>query len=481
MRKFLFPAPKAPAERHVYRNRSQKSTSSVGAALRTKPGKKSAVKIPNLRRWLSGFILIVLLLVIGGFIFSSREPEYAGKPVSFWFKEYCRSGQFINWDAARHAESTAALKALGTNAVPYLLAQSFNLRPDSAGWSNICNFLNHLPATWITPRPVSSGRMRAEAPFVLKEIKPPADQLLASMASRLKSTNRMEHLQFLVILGTTGDGAEQMTPYLAAALKDRDVWARRLAIRSLAWIGPKGEAAVPALVEMVEQERHADTNYLARTAAMALGKIGGSNAAPAVPAVKEMFEQETNWNQRCSLAAALFQINHSQTEALDFLIEGVTNHQPASERWIAAMQLGELGPSARAAVPVLLRELAGTNDMLFSQIPPALKHMGIPTETYLPIMKSRLTSNNETTRANAAARILDINPADHDAHLALMKIIQQGTLFEAYAIEILGDAGPAAAEALPALRDVANHESGRNGVAALKAIKQIESKGQPKN
>jgi hypothetical protein len=214
---------------------------------------------------------------------------------------------------------------------------------------------------------------------------------------------------------------------------------------------------------------------------MAFGKIGGSNTVPAIPLVQEIFEHETNWDPRCCVATALFQIDPNQTGALAFLMEGVTNHQPASERYIAAWQLGEIGPAASAAVPVLLRALESTNDMLFSMTLRALKNIGVASETFLPIVKRRLNSTNDTVRANVAARILETAPGDLEAQAVLMKLIQQRSFFEGFAIETLENAGASASGALPVLREVTTNDSGRNGVVARRAIKQIESKPQEKN
>ena len=124
---------------------------------------------------------------------------------------------------------------MGTNAVPYLFEQAFDLRPDSAAWLNVCRFLSDLP------RPVPSATRVEEASKLLEYIKPPAAQLLPLMEKHLKATNLYEHRQTLFILGTAGDGAEQAVPNLIAALKE-DSWTRQIAIQSLGWIGPRAQA-----------------------------------------------------------------------------------------------------------------------------------------------------------------------------------------------------------------------------------------------
>ena len=417
---------------------------------------------------------LVLLLAVGGWYLLQglREPEYEGKPVSYWFKEYCRSGQKMGWDPDRREEATAALQQIGTNAIPYLLRQAFDNRPDSAFATEVYRVLNGLPRPRGVPPFVSSGVRLEEAGFLLKEIKPPASQLLPPLERRLNSRNLMERRQAIFILGGTGEGAEQAVPWLCSALKSPDHWEQVLALQSLRWIGPKAHAAVPDLINLIKESPV--TNRLRISAALALGAIG-SNAAPALPLVQEVFAQETNWNLRCSIAGALGRIDAGQTEALAFLIDGLTNHEPASERWMALSPLGEIGPGAKAAVPVLLAALDGTNDMLFSQIPRGLKAIGVPAETYLPLMKKKLRSSDETTRVNAAARVLDSDPADHDAHLVLIDVIKKESLFQGYAMQSLGHAGPAASEAIPALREVVKTRS-REREVALKALKRIETK-----
>jgi HEAT repeat protein len=172
---------------------------------------------------------------------------------------------------------------------------------------------------------------------------------------------------------------------------------------------------------------------------------------------------------------ALFRLDATQQEALQFLMDGLTDHQPA---WIAAMQLGEIGPGARDAVPALIAALdAATNAMVFAQIPRALKAIGVPVESFLPRMTAQLNSisNDENTRVTMAARVLEIDPSNHEAHLVLMESIKKRSGANALAIDALGRAGPAAKEALPALREATTDPYGSTRESALRAIKEIEA------
>ena len=435
------------------------------------------------KKWL--LAAFVFLVAAGGcfFFWQPAEPEYAGKPVSYWFKEYCRSGQRMTWDySSRREETAAALRQVGTNAVPYLLEQTLNNRPSSGVPMDPNPQLNGLLHSWGLPTIVAPEIMSSEGAEALKEIRPPANQLLPALERRLKSTNRMERRQAIYILGSAGDGAEQAVPWLCAALKSPDGWEQMLAVQSLGWIGPNARTAVPTLIEVLKAPPN--TNQppvrLGPQAAMALGRIG-SAAAPALPLVQGLFEQETNWNLRCILAVALCHIDGDQTNALAFLTNGLATHEPASERWIAAVELGNIGPNAKAAIPLLLAALDGTNDMLFSQVPGALKKIGVPTETFLPRMKKQLRSEDETTRVNAAARVLELDPADHEACEVLIEQIKRHAPLLDFAIETLGRAGPPAAEAIPVLLDTLKHGPRKERDAARRALQRIEPKAGEKH
>jgi HEAT repeat protein len=426
------------------------------------------------KKWL--LAAFVLLVAAGGWFFFRRaaEPEYAGKAVSYWFKEYCCSGQRMTWNVGRHEETGAALRQVGTNAVPYLLERAFDTGPSSGILKGLYRLINGLPRSWGLPTFVDPEIMSLEGAEALKEIKLPANQLLPLLERHLGSTDRMERRQALYLLGSTGNGAEQAVPWLCAALKSLDVWEHILAVQSLGWIGPNARAAVPALIEVLKAPPN--TNQppvrLGPQAATTLGRIG-SAAAPALPLVQGLFEQETNWNLRCSLAVALYHIDGDQTNTLAFLTNGLATHEPASDRWIAACELGNIGPDAKSAVPLLLAALDGTNDMLFSQVPGALKKMGIPTEAFLPRLKQQLRSQNESSRVNAAARVLELDPADHEALVVLIDQIKRWALFRDFAIETLDRAGPPTAEAIPVLREVVQHGSNQECEAARRALRRI--------
>ena len=172
-----------------------------------------------------------LLVAVGGWLVFRQpaEPEYQGKPLRYWFREYCASGSWMVWDASRHEETGAALCQMGTNAAPYLLDQVLNSRPSAPIRAGLYRLLNTLPRSWGLPTLVSPDVAGNEGVMALKEIKPPASQLLPRLERHLKPSTPFERRQALLILGTTGDGAEQAVSWLCVALKSSDPWERVLA------------------------------------------------------------------------------------------------------------------------------------------------------------------------------------------------------------------------------------------------------------
>src|SRR5262245_42519643 len=92
-------------------------------------------------------LLAVFAVVIGLLVLPevfSREPKYHGKRLSDWFKQYYRTGNRHSnrqSDEGNRTRASRALKAIGTNAVPYLVAQCLATNQDSPWHTNLMKFL----------------------------------------------------------------------------------------------------------------------------------------------------------------------------------------------------------------------------------------------------------------------------------------------------------------------------------------------------
>jgi HEAT repeat protein len=119
---------------------------------------------------------------------------------------------------------------------------------------------------------------------------------------------------------------------LTLALKDRDLFVRRFAAQSLGEIGPNAKAAAPALVATLDDPKR----EVAEAAAAALGRLGSAAVEPLIKVVKE-------------------------------------GNQDIAVRRKAVEALGNIGPDAKAALPVLTEALQLTPKKKGKDKPPDLR------------------------------------------------------------------------------------------------------------
>jgi HEAT repeat protein len=422
-------------------------------------------------------ILLFGVFILLGFVWSflaSREPRYQGKSLSDWYKDYCRPlrGREAYVDGKRRAEALAAIRQIGTNALPYLLDIAFDTNKDSSTHSNLMVFASDVRTFFGGTELVKPELLRREASPLIRFS--------------------------LYLFGGVGEGAQEVLPYLAAPLKARRWAAISVALESIEHLGPTARGSVPALVDFLADLK--GTNYVegifARVPAITSNNLSkaaatlrdrwlystagalanmGTNAAPAVPLLQEFFETRTNINTRAEIAFALCRIDPTQTNALDYL---VTSLQHRTNAWYSATrQLGELGPQARVAEPVLLEALGDTNESVVAEAAVSLKKIGVPAAEFVPQLKAGLNSKDQMKRFRAAQRVMSVAPADADAHRVLVRAATETDSPVRYiAVEELAKAGPAAKEAIPVLRELLKSNDRALASAAAEALKEIEAK-----
>jgi putative component of membrane protein insertase Oxa1/YidC/SpoIIIJ protein YidD len=146
--------------------------------------------------------------------------------------------------------------------------------------------------------------------------------------------------------------------------------------------------------------------------------------------------------------------DHSQSSQW---VEKLRHDDLASNRGIAAWNLGECGPKCRGGIPALRDALANSDEA-------------------------------EAVRVAAADALFKIDRTGSEesaiAYLTnqLYRAEQQRGVLPANAIRALGDAGPRAASALPALRVARCNWAGSVSYAARLALEQVEgteARGEP--
>lgn len=164
----------------------------------------------------------LLIAILGGFawlLMHRPEPSYLGKSLSAWLAEY--NHQNLNWPRSFDTPTDEAIRHIGTNAFP-MIARRLRYR-DSALKMNLLQFLGRHP--------------RLHVPFLAPQ------------------NGNQYNAQGVAALCALGRDAKPLIPTLAEAMSHYGPGNRAVAGFWLESLGSDGEAAVPALIRMVQDKK----------------------------------------------------------------------------------------------------------------------------------------------------------------------------------------------------------------------------------
>lgn len=174
-------------------------------------------------------------------------------------------------------------------------------------------------------------------------------------------------------LETLEAGGSAATPVLAAILQDRQragAAVRCFAAELLGKVGAGAEAAGSSLIAALQ-----DPDAHVRSVASAAVPKAGVPVDVAVPALLELLRQERNPVH----VRALSEYREAAKPGLPLLEEILANSQLDSEtRWNAARAIGKVGPQAASAVPALLVALQDPAATIREHAAEALGDIGPP-------------------------------------------------------------------------------------------------------
>jgi HEAT repeat protein len=224
---------------------------------------------------------------------------------------------------------------------------------------------------------------------------------------------------------------------------------RAIGVERLAQLGPRAEAALPALIEALEDEdpmvRYAVAGVLPRlvdrpcpevvtallkrmdadpeasvrlAAASALANI--SQLDPTViPALIDLLD--TPWNPRKSYIHGQAQdaLAEIGLPAVPAMIQAMTEPKPLRYRGVMCPNaLARIGPAAKDAVPVLIEAMKdktpGTHEIRKS-VANALEAIGPDAKEALPVLIESLNDVEGAVRHRAATAIVAIDPSNEEA------------------------------------------------------------------
>lgn len=223
-----------------------------------------------------------------------------------------------------------------------------------------------------------------------------------------------------------------------------------------------------------------------RDAAEALGRIGPA-AAAAELRLRKIMETHSDAGTRVTAAYAVFRIAGEDQPALDVLIEMAGQREQSLLAASDAVRfIGQLGPKAASALPVLARstiyrseEELGFDSLLRSEALLAVAKVGGVNS--LHTLTRALGSADASDREAAANAISTLGRGAYDAVPELIQAAQDErdalSLSARYAaIEALGAIGPDAREAIPILTKIVAENSAPGQEELAEAAKESLTK-----
>lgn len=152
------------------------------------------------------------------------------------------------------------------------------------------------------------------------------------------------------VLRGLGEKAAPAAPALVERLESSSSEVRLAALEALEELGDLPEKSLPPITRQLahEQEpiRRAATRVLARQ---------GPRASSALEPIREAFS-DSRGELRVAQARAIVSLMESREKRLEFLLEALEDRESPVRRAVMEM-LGEIGPAAQAAVPVLFDKM----------------------------------------------------------------------------------------------------------------------------
>jgi HEAT repeat protein len=283
-------------------------------------------------------------------------------------------------------------------------------------------------------------------------------------------------------------------PHLIAALRDKHERVRGTAAYGVAAFGPKAENAVPALLEMIATDSHSPA------AIRALGAVGPASKA-ALPSLLDILkDRKNNAEVRAAAADALLRIDPRHERLVAVFVQGLEQHG-ANDLWVTnrcELALSRLGA---AATPALTAALADPQYKARSRVIAILGRRGSAPDEIIPVFAKALKdedpavrkqagvelgqmglrglgtlmaaakSDDSRARAAALAGLRIITPRTAEVNKALLTALQDADAdVRSAGVEAIG-AGSMAAELVPSL--VAQVQSDKFREAAIATLGQI--------
>lgn len=248
-------------------------------------------------------------LVLAAFFFRQPAPRYDGLAIDEWFQRY--SAARLSNSAKPSAPAEAAFKAMGADAVPYLV--KFINQPQGYTRLSLLRAKHHrrIPRflTPLLPRYPSERFVQGmdAAELLATQVKPPGRLLVPAITTALQSSNATQRcIAFAALRGVTAD-YEITQPHLARGLMDPDPRVQKFAAMAIRWHDHHGRWAITNLLQAATT-----TNFEVFEFTLEALNALGTNSIPVLPGLTNLLATQTQENRRQILAESIERISKSR-------------------------------------------------------------------------------------------------------------------------------------------------------------------------
>lgn len=325
---------------------------------------------------------------------------------------------------------------------------------------------------------------RREAAYALARIGQRAKAAIPALTQALNDREETVRKYAGYALNDIGKADPLDVPTLVSRFKDKDVQVREEAAeRLLSQDEEVRRAALPALLEGIK-----DSNRKVRiNSVMALNNLFGRERGPEVEAVvramMELLKRDADDGVRWSAVNVLDDIGPEARAAVPLLIEAL-GEEESRNRCSAARALGQIGSDSKEAAPTLIKMLKDPDAEVRYSAAIALGQIGIGKDDAISVLLDDLKSDDYGVRSQAAYGLQTFGPAAGAGAPLLAGMLRETEPSSRYrAASALGEIGPAAKTTVPALlrslNDSAEYVRVAAAVALLKIAPESESKITP--
>ncbi len=280
-----------------------------------------------------------------------KEPVYQGKPLSSWVDKV---GQIERYNGAPE-DAVAAIRAIGSNAVPFLLEwmphpgaeQPVEGFPDwsdldIAWWALGAEGKSAIPAlARIINRPqqtMDDYSVWTESAKAISYLGP--DAIVPMLMAATNMQGRHELWELLHNFGNLGTNGEPAVPALIHWANDSDYWVRDGVVSALGGIGKRPDLAVPVLTNALQ---HDSNSMVRRDAAEALGNFANDSEAVLPELTRAL--KDPDWQARGGALSGLGKIQNKPEVVVPLIVPFLYDDNNAIQR-TAAYALRDLGSEA---------------------------------------------------------------------------------------------------------------------------------------